>query len=95
MYEIEEHDLLSHVCTLGDRLSSAIHIALGQHSHVGNIRWRGLFWTVEVVSDRETKTPFPVSRNMTGRLQLAAFAKGVVTYPYCLLFRVCTRSSER
>lgn len=81
MNEIDTRDLLSRVRALGDRLSSGLHSALGQHAHVGDIRGRGLFRTVEVVSDRATKKPFDVSRNIAGRLQSTAMAKGVITYP--------------
>ncbi|MGB3243785.1 MAG: aspartate aminotransferase family protein [Sulfitobacter sp.] len=81
MHEIETRDLLNRVRTLGDRLSAGLRSALGQHAHVGDIRGRGLFWTAEVVADRTTKKPFDVSRNLAGRLQTTAMAKGVITYP--------------
>ena len=81
MNEIDSRGLLDRVQTLGERLSTGLRAALGQHAHVGDIRGRGLFWTAEVVADRATKAPFDVSRNMAGRLQNAALARGVVTYP--------------
>jgi len=81
MQEIEARGLLGQVAVLGARLEAGLRDALGQHAHVGDIRGRGLFWTTEVVADRATKAPFDVSRNLAGRLQQTALAKGVITYP--------------
>ncbi|NNE53775.1 MAG: aspartate aminotransferase family protein [Sulfitobacter sp.] len=81
MQEIEDRDLLSQVRRLGARLEEGLRKRLGQHPHVGDIRGRGLFWTAEVVADRDTKAPFDVSLNMAGRILNSAKEAGVICYP--------------
>ena len=81
MQEIEDRNLLAEVKRLGARLEKGLRDRLGQHAHVGNIRGRGLFWSVELVQDRETKAPFDVKRNLAGRIQNAAMQAGVICYP--------------
>ncbi|MFK7836711.1 MAG: aspartate aminotransferase family protein [Sulfitobacter sp.] len=81
MQEIETRGLLAEVKRLGALLENGLRARLGQHPHVGDIRGRGLFWTVEVVADRATKTPFDVTLNMAGRILNAAKEAGVICYP--------------
>ena len=81
MQEIEDRDLLADVRSLGARLENGLRSRLGQHPHVGDIRGRGLFWSVELVQDRDTKTPFDVKQNLAGRIQTAAMQAGVICYP--------------
>ncbi|MGJ8628663.1 MAG: aspartate aminotransferase family protein [Sulfitobacter sp.] len=81
MQEIEDRDLLADVRSLGARLENGLRTRLGQHPHVGDIRGRGLFWSVELVQDRDTKAPFDVKLNLAGRIQNAAMQAGVICYP--------------
>lgn len=81
MQEIEDRDLLADVRRLGARLEQGLRDRLGQHAHVGDIRGRGLFWSVELVQDRNTKAPFDVKGNLAGRIQNAAMQAGVICYP--------------
>lgn len=81
MQEIEERDLLAAVKRLGARLENGLRARLEQHANVGDIRGRGLFWSVELVADRSTKVPFDVKRNLAGRIQQAAMQAGVICYP--------------
>lgn len=61
---IEDENLLSNVQTMGHRLSKALRSRLGRHPFVGQIRGRGLFWSVEFVRDKLTKLPFPPGKNV-------------------------------
>ena len=81
MREIDDRDLLSAVRALGARLEDGLRRALGNHPHVGDIRGRGLFWSVEVVADRSSKAPFDPTQNVAGRILKAALAEGVICYP--------------
>lgn len=81
MQEIEDRNLLAAVKRLGTRLENGLRARLGQHAHVGDIRGRGLFWSIELVANRNTKAPFDVKRNLAGRIQHTAMQAGVICYP--------------
>jgi adenosylmethionine-8-amino-7-oxononanoate aminotransferase len=79
--EIEGKDLLTRVRVQGDKLDAALRAELGQHPHIGDIRGRGLFRGVELVEDRETKTPFDPSRKLHAKIKANAFEAGLICYP--------------
>ncbi len=81
MREVEERDLLAQVRRLGAKLETGLRARLEQHPNVGNIRGRGLFWTVEVVKDRGSKKPFDVALNIAGQILNASKEAGVICYP--------------
>ena len=76
-----ERDLITRVGQLGKALEAGLRGALGQHPNVGDIRGRGLFWGIEIVSDRTTKTPFDPSLRVAARLKQVAFENGLICYP--------------
>jgi len=76
-----DRGLISRVQEMGEKLNSALHAALGQNAHVGDIRGRGLFRAVELVADRETKEPFDPSLGLAPKIKAAAFQAGLVCYP--------------
>ncbi|MCR8549639.1 aspartate aminotransferase family protein [Salipiger sp. P9] len=73
--------LLGRVAPTGALLRAALEERFGQNPHVGDIRGRGLFLGVELVADRESKTPFDPSKGVAGKLKKAAFAEGLICYP--------------
>ncbi len=73
--------LLERVRTQGDKLDARLRTRLGQHPHVGDIRGRGLFRGVELVSDRETRSPFDPERKLHARIKAEAMAAGLICYP--------------
>ncbi len=81
MQEMEDHDLITQVDTMGARLHSALEEEFGRHPHIGDIRGRGLFQGLEIVENRETKTPFDPSRTINKRFKSAAFEAGLICYP--------------
>lgn len=78
---VEEEDLLSNVRSLSDDLEARLNDRFGQHPHVGDIRGRGLFWSIEIVKDRETKQPFDASAAIAPTIQRAAMEAGMMCYP--------------
>ncbi|ROW09693.1 hypothetical protein VMCG_02210 [Cytospora schulzeri] len=56
---IQQGNLLANVRAMGDLLEKLLRERLSSHPHVGDIRGRGLFWAIELVQDKATKTPFP------------------------------------
>ncbi len=73
--------LLPRVREKGEKLDAALRARFGQHPHVGDIRGRGLFRGLELVSDRETKVPFDPTRKLNARIKAEAFAAGLICYP--------------
>ncbi|WP_299288294.1 aspartate aminotransferase family protein [uncultured Tateyamaria sp.] len=76
-----DQDLSARSAAQGDKLSAALRDAFGQHPHVGDIRGRGLFQGIELVTDRETKTPFDPDHGLAGKIKSAAFENGLICYP--------------
>jgi len=66
---------------MGEKLKAALIEAFGQHPHVGDIRGRGLFIGIEIVQDRETKSPFAPAKTIAKRLKAETFEAGLVCYP--------------
>ncbi|KAK2614311.1 hypothetical protein N8I77_001150 [Diaporthe amygdali] len=62
---IREGNLIANVREMGELLGKSLQTRLGSHSHVGDIRGRGLFWAVEFVQDKATKAPFPSKNNVS------------------------------
>lgn len=78
---IEEENLLANVVARGAQLEAGLRKAFAQHPHVGDIRGRGLFWTIEMVADRATKAPYAPAEGIALKIGAAAKARGVMTYP--------------
>ncbi|MFN7003262.1 MAG: aspartate aminotransferase family protein [Roseinatronobacter sp.] len=78
---IARENLLANVRAMGAALSAQLQAAFGQHSHVGDIRGRGLFQAIELVADRDTKAPFDPSRKLHVKIKAEAMARGLMVYP--------------
>jgi adenosylmethionine-8-amino-7-oxononanoate aminotransferase len=74
-------ELLSRVRQKGERLAEALEERFGQHPHVGDLRGRGLFRGIELVADRESKSPFEPSDGVAAKVKRAAFEAGLICYP--------------
>ncbi|MBW8637517.1 aspartate aminotransferase family protein [Hoeflea sp. WL0058] len=78
---IAEEDLLSNVRKQAANLEAALQSRFGQHPNVGDIRGRGLFQSLEFVSDRESKAPLDPSLKFASKLKAAGLAEGLLCYP--------------
>jgi adenosylmethionine-8-amino-7-oxononanoate aminotransferase len=78
---IAEEGLLERVRHLSGLLFRRLGERFGQHPHVGDIRGRGLFIGLELVADRETKTPLDPKLKTWQKLRRAGFEEGIVCYP--------------
>jgi adenosylmethionine-8-amino-7-oxononanoate aminotransferase len=78
---IRDERLLDNVAVMGDHLETRLTDRLGNHHHVGDIRGRGLFRGIELVSDRITKVPFDPSLKINARIKKEAMARGLMVYP--------------
>ena len=73
--------LVERAALRGAALRARLEARFGQHPHVGDIRGRGLFLGLELVQDRETKTPFDPARSLHAVVKRTAMARGLMIYP--------------
>jgi len=78
---IRRDGLLANVVAMGDHLQRRLDERFANHHHVGDIRGRGLFRGVELVSDRGLKTPFSPDLALNARIKREAMARGLIVYP--------------
>ncbi|MBX5204123.1 aspartate aminotransferase family protein [Rhizobium sp. NZLR1] len=80
--EILKRDgLLANVVEMGRHLEMRLNERFGNHYHVGDIRGRGLFQGIELVSERTTKAPFDPALKLHARIKREAMARGLMVYP--------------
>jgi len=79
--KLTEGGLVARAARMGERLNDALRAEFGQHPHVGDIRGRGMFRGLELVQDRETKTPFDPDRRIAATLKARAMENGLICYP--------------
>jgi adenosylmethionine-8-amino-7-oxononanoate aminotransferase len=78
---IRDEKLLDNVQAMGALLEQGLVERLGNHAKVGDIRGRGLFWAVELVTDRASKATFDPALAVNERVKREAFARGLACYP--------------
>lgn len=78
---IRQDNLLDNVRRQGTFLRDCLSTRLQHHPYVGNIRGRGLFLGVELVRNRDDKTPFDPQDAIAARLKQAALDAGLMIYP--------------
>ncbi|CAD6570661.1 MAG: hypothetical protein TREMPRED_005944 [Tremellales sp. Tagirdzhanova-0007] len=64
----------------GAELRRSLLESVGEHPNVGEIRGRGLFLSIEFVTDKKTKGTFPKSLPLASLLDNAIFDRGVSVY---------------
>jgi adenosylmethionine-8-amino-7-oxononanoate aminotransferase len=83
--EIQECNLLSNVQAQGENLKRLLNEALYSDTviadHIGDIRGRGLFLGIELVTDRETKEPFDPNLKLHARIKKKAMENFLMVYP--------------
>lgn len=78
---IREDRLLDRVKERGKQLEQRLTERFGNHRHVGDIRGRGLFWAIELVEDRASRTSFDPTLKLHQKIKAEAFANGLGCYP--------------
>jgi adenosylmethionine-8-amino-7-oxononanoate aminotransferase len=73
---IRDQNLLPHVRSMGEYLGTKLKERLLPMPYVGDIRGRGLFWAVEFVTNKTTKTPFPYSLGLNSMLHSRGMSAG-------------------
>ncbi|MCK1382815.1 aspartate aminotransferase family protein [Bradyrhizobium sp. 21] len=78
---IREDGLLECVKERGKQLEQRLTERFGNHRHVGDIRGRGLFWAIELVADRASRSSFDPALKLNQKIKAEAFANGLGCYP--------------
>ena len=78
---IRRDALLDAVRRQGAGLKQRLQQAFGAHAQVGDIRGRGLFWGLELVRERDARTPFDPSLRLHARIKTEAMRRGLLVYP--------------
>ncbi|KAA8610390.1 taurine--pyruvate aminotransferase [Salipiger aestuarii] len=73
---IEDENLLENCTAMGDYMYESLGALADKHAVVGEVRGKGLFLGVELVADRDTKTP--VSEALVGATVAGCAAEGVI-----------------
>ena len=77
---LDRLQLIARCATRGELLHQSLS-PLFKHETVGDIRGRGLLAGIELVADREKRTPFPRSRKVAERVAQLAMEEGLVVWP--------------
>ncbi|GGE47020.1 aspartate aminotransferase family protein [Primorskyibacter flagellatus] len=78
---IRDDGLAERVAPMGTYLKQRLEARFGNHPYVGDIRGQGLFQAIEIVADRNSKTPFPATEAMASRIFAACRDIGLLCYP--------------
>jgi adenosylmethionine-8-amino-7-oxononanoate aminotransferase len=78
---IRRDGLLANVVAMGGHLQRRLEERFANHHHVGDIRGRGLFRGIELVSDGDTKQPFAPELKLNALIKREAMARGLMVYP--------------
>ncbi|PTC04872.1 aspartate aminotransferase family protein [Vibrio mediterranei] len=78
---IIEDDLLAQVVSKGEMLKQKLSEALGNLDMIGDIRGRGLFIGIELVSDKRSKAPLAIQTQAHKWIKSLAMENGLMCYP--------------
>jgi adenosylmethionine-8-amino-7-oxononanoate aminotransferase len=78
---MEREQLVEHAAEIGARLGAQLKEELSGHPLVGDIRGTGLFWGIELVRDRASRTPYAPDLRVTNCVLAAALKHGLFVYP--------------
>jgi adenosylmethionine-8-amino-7-oxononanoate aminotransferase len=78
---VERERLVERVKAMGSAFRGLLAEATRDIAAVGDIRGRGFFQAIELVADRETKTPFAAEGKLFMKIRQQAFENGLICYP--------------
>ena len=78
---MEREKLVERAAEVGARMGAHLKEELSGHPMVGDIRGVGMFWGIELVRDKKTRTPYPPELKCTNRVLAAAIRRGLFFYP--------------
>ena len=78
---VAREKLVERVAAMEEKFTAMLREATRDIDAVGDIRGRGFFKALELVADRNTKTPFPAERKLFMKIRQRAFDNGLICYP--------------
>lgn len=75
------HDLVENSRQRGEQALNGLKAMMSHHPILGDVRGLGLMFGFEMVKDRGTKEPYPVSMHLSSIFEKIALERGLVTYP--------------
>lgn len=78
---IENNALLSNVRSMGKKLQQSLNSQFKDYDQIGDIRGRGLFWGLELVTDKLGKTPHDPKLALHKLIKHHAMEQGLICYP--------------
>lgn len=78
---VEKHSLFEKAAEQGAYLLERLQELAAELPLIGDARGLGMLCGLEFVKDKDTKEPFPLSHNVSGRVIAKAFEKGLLVYP--------------
>src|SRR5579862_5703934 len=78
---MEREKLVERAETVGARLGAQLKEELSGHPMVGDVRGSGFFWGIELVRDKQNRTPYAPDLKVTNKVQGAAMKRGLFFYP--------------
>ena len=78
---VAREKLVERVAAMEEKFTAMLREATRDIDAVGDIRGRGFFQALELVADRNTKTPFPAERKLFMKIRQRAFDNGLICYP--------------
>lgn len=85
---LKEDDLVANVRKQGALLGRLLHEKIGCHGAVGDIRGQGLFWGIEFVYDKGSRTPFDPQE----AIAMGVHELGTLAFPLDMLLMTRARS---
>jgi adenosylmethionine-8-amino-7-oxononanoate aminotransferase len=76
---LQEHDLIAASAAMGDQLLDRMTSLLSLPS-VGDVRGLGLMAGVELVTDKQSRQPYPRSAHIAEQIQAACMERGLIVY---------------
>ena len=77
---MQRDGLVPRVREQGAKPQAALLDAFREHPHVGDVRGRGLFWSIELVAERATDAPFAARERLHAKVKSEAMARGLCVY---------------
>lgn len=77
---LETESLVEASRSKGERLQALVRERLADHPNVGEIRGRGLMVGVELVAERDTRSPFPRAARLVESIVAVARERGLLLY---------------